>query len=116
MEHLNGCGLVTSTLRQETSKLLPALILRGCALCGFQTLSAPLGSDRRGEIGELLGQQRRQLVAGLRCLQGSRCGLARCHKRRHLRAVGVEIGDDAGLHPQRILERRDRSLPASLRI
>ena len=114
MEHLNGCGLVTSTLRQETSKLLPALILRGCALCGFQTLSAPLGSDRRGEIGELLGQQGRQLVAGLRCLQSSRCGLARCHKRRHLGAVGVEIGDDAGLHPQRILQRRDRGLPARL--
>ena len=107
MEHLNGCGLVTNTLGQEPAKLLPALVLRGCALGCFQALSAPLGSDRCGEIGELLGQQGRQLVAGLRCLQGSRCGLARCHKRRHLRTVGIEIGDDAGLHPQRILQRRN---------
>ena len=114
MEHLNGCGLVTNTLGQEPAKLLPALVLRGRALRGFQALSAPLGSDRCGEIGELLGQQGRQLVAGLRCLQSSRCGLARCHKRRHLGAVGVEIGDDAGLHPQRILQRRDRGLPARL--
>ena len=54
MEHLNGCALVTSTLGQETPKLLPALVLRGRALCGFQALSTPLGSDRCGEIGELL--------------------------------------------------------------
>jgi len=56
VEHLNGCGLVTSTLGQEAPKLLSALVLRRCALCGFQALSAPLGSDRCGEIGELLGQ------------------------------------------------------------
>ena len=59
MEHLNGCGLVTNTLRQEAPKLLPALILCGGALCGFKTLSASLGSDGCGEIGELLGQQGR---------------------------------------------------------
>ena len=116
MEHLNGCGLVTNTLGQETPKLLPALVLRCCALCSFEALSAPLSSDRCGEIGELLGQQGRQLVAGLRCLQGSRRGLARGHKRRHLGTVGVEIGDDAGLHPQRILQRRNRGLPARLRV
>jgi hypothetical protein len=116
MEHLNGCCLVANTLGQKPAKLLPPLVLRGCALRGFQALSAPLGSDRCGEIGELLGQQSRQLVAGLRCLQSSRCRLARCHKRRHLRTVGVDIGDDAGLHPQRILQRRDRGLPASLRV
>jgi len=116
MEHLNGCRLVTDTLGQETAKLFPALVLRGCALCSFQVLSTPLGSDRCGEIGELLGQQGRQLVAGLGGLQGPCCGLARCHKRRHLGAVSVEIGDDAGLYPQCILQRRDRGLPASLRI
>ena len=116
MEHLNGCGLVTSTLGQEAPKLLPALVLRGCALCGFKALSAPLGSDRCGEIGELLGQQGRQLVAGLGCLESALGGLARCHKRRHLGAVGVEIGDDAGLHPQRILQCRDRCLPPRLRV
>jgi len=107
MKHLNGGGLVTRALPQKAPKLLPALVLRGRALGGFQALSAPLGSDRCGQIGELLGQQGRQLVAGLGCLQGSRCGLARCHKCRHLGAVGVEIGDNAGLHPQRILQRRD---------
>ena len=116
MEHLNGCGLVTSTLGQEPAKLLPALVLRGCALRGFQALSAPLGSDRCGEIGELLGQQGRQLVAGLCCLQSTRCGLAQCHERGHLGAVGVDIGDDAGLDPQRILQRRDGGLPTRLRV
>ena len=116
MEHLNGCGLVTDPLCQETAKLLPALVLRGCALRSFQVLCTPLGNDRCCEIGELLGQQSRQLIAGLGGLQDSRCGLTRCHKRRHLRAVGVEIGDDAGLHSQRILQRRDRGLPTRLRV
>jgi len=116
MKNLNGCGLVTDALGQETPKLLPALVLRRCALRGFEALGAPLGGDRCGEIGKLLGQQGRKLVAGLRCLQSSRRGLARRHKRRHLGAVGVEIGDDAGLHPQRVLQCRDGSLPASLRV
>ena len=117
MEHLNGGGLVTDAWRQEAPKLLPALVLRGRALGCFQALGAPLRCDRCGQIGELLGLQCSELVAGLRCLQGSGRGLARCHKRRHLRAVGVEIADDAGLNPQRILQApRPRSASASARL
>ena len=55
MEHLNGCGLVTSPLRQKSSQLLPALILRSGSLGRLKNLSASLSRDRRGEIGKLLG-------------------------------------------------------------
>ena len=116
MKHLNGRGLVTNTRRQEAAELLPALILRGCALGCLQVLSASLRRDRSGQISELLGLECRELIAGLCRLQCSGGGLARRHKRRHLGAVGVEVGDDAGLHPQRILQRRNRGLPARLRV
>lgn len=69
MEHPNGCGLVTDTRRQETPELLPALVLGRCALCGFQALSASLRCDSCGQIGELLGLQCDELIAGLGRLQ-----------------------------------------------
>ena len=116
MKHLNGCGLVTDTWRQKTAQLLPALILRGCALGCLQVLSASLRRDRSGQISELLGLECCELIAGLCRLQCSGGGLARCHKRRHLRAVGVEIGDDTGVHSQSILQRRNGSLPTRLRV
>ena len=106
MKHLNGRGLVTNTRRQEAAELLPALILRGCALGCLQVLSASLRSNRSRQISELLGLECGELIAGLCGLQCPRGRLARCHKRRHLRAVGVEIGNNTGVHSQRILQRR----------
>ena len=55
VEHLNGCGLVTSPLRQKSSQLLPALILSNGSLGRLKNLGASLSRDRRGEIGKLLG-------------------------------------------------------------
>ena len=116
MEHLNGRGLVTNTRRQEAAELLPALILRGCALGCLQALGASLRRDRSGQISELLGLECCELIAGLCRLQCSGGGLARCYKRGHLRAVGVQIGDNAGVHSQRILQRRQGRLPTRLRV
>jgi len=99
MEHLNGCGLVHQHPASGNAEAVPCPGPAPMCVVRLPGSEHALGQQRCCEIGELLGQQGRQLVAGLRCLQSPRCGLARCYKRRHLRTVGVEIGDDAGLPP-----------------
>ena len=105
-------GLVPLARNKEATTLLARLFLRGGALRRFDVLRASLCRDGGGEIGELLRLQRQELVAGLCCLERPGRRLARRHQRRHLGAVCVDIADDAGLHLERVLERRDRVPPA----
>ena len=82
----------------------------------FQALGA---RDRRhdgGEIGELLGLERHELVAGLGGLQRAGGRLARRDQRIDLGARAVEILHHAGLHAHGVLEAGERVLPAGLRI
>ena len=90
------------------------LILGGGLLGGLKTLRPPLGGDGGGEIGKLLGLKRKDLIAGLGCLERAGGRLAGRHERRHLCAVGVEIADDASLHPHGVLQSADRVLPPRL--
>ena len=96
--------------------MLPALVLSGGMLGGLQVLRAPMGRDDRGEIRELLGLQRQELIAGLARLQRTGRALARGDKRRHLGTVGVEVADDRGLRPHGILQAGHRVLPTRLRV
>jgi hypothetical protein len=60
--------------------------------------------------------QREKLIAGLRRLQRAGRALALADQRRHLRAVAVDIADDAGLHAHGVLQAADGVLPARARI
>jgi hypothetical protein len=99
MEHRDGRGLIARAGRQEPPKLLLPLILGGGLLGGLKTLRPTLGGDGGGEIGKLLGLKRKDLIAGLGCLERAGGRLAGRHERRHLCAVGVEIADDALFGP-----------------
>ena len=65
MEHLHCCGLIALAGGQKAPQLFPALILSDGSLSGLQILCSPLRSNGRGEIGELLRLQRKELIAGL---------------------------------------------------
>ena len=68
MEHPYVGGLVALTWRQEALELLATLILSGGALGSIQHRGPALRGHARGEIGQLLSLQRKDLVAGLRRL------------------------------------------------
>src|SRR5208282_1950860 len=97
-------------------KLLLPLILSGGLLSALKALGPSLRSDSGGEVRELLGLESKDLIAGLGRLKRARRRLARRHQRRGLRAVGVEIADDASLNAKSVLQSADRVLPALLSI
>ena len=107
MEHLNIGGLVANARYEEATELLPALVLCSGTLGSFQTLRPSLSRNSRGEVSELLGLQSDELVASLRCLEGTGGRLTRRHQRRHLGTIGVEISDNTGLNLERILKCGD---------
>lgn len=77
VEHLDGLRLVAAAIAQKPAKLLLSLTL-GLRLARlFERLGAALRAEHTGEIGELPGLHRGQLIAGLRCLQHADGGLAR---------------------------------------
>src|SRR5258708_1612858 len=103
VEHLHAEGLIALSRRQKAPELLSALVLRGRTLSRFKALRPPLCRYGSGEIGELLRLKREDLIAGLSSLQGATGTLARRYERGRLCAVGVEVADDAGLNPERVL-------------
>src|SRR5947208_2640826 len=116
MEHPHVLELIALSRGQKPPELFSALVLRSRALSCFKALRPALSREGSREIGELLSLKRKDLVAGLRCLQSATGTLARRHKRGRLCAVGVEVADDAGLDAERVLQRSDRVLPARLRV
>ena len=56
--------------------------------------------------------QGENLIAGLGGLQRASRPLALREERRHLRAVGVDIPDNTGLHAHRVLQSADGIVPA----
>src|SRR3546814_15373956 len=74
-----------------------------------------MGGDDGREVSELLRLQCEKLVAGLCRLQRACRALALPDQRRHLRPVGVDVADDAGLDTHRILQAADGVLPALAR-
>src|SRR5271165_605020 len=114
VEHLRGAGLIASAVVEEVLKLLLSLDL---ALDLTRTIEALGAGNRRhdgGEIGELLGLKRDELVARLRGLQRARGRLARRDERADLGAGRVEILHDASLDAHGVLESGSRVLPARL--
>ena len=96
--------------------LLLRLLLALDVARAFQALGAGDRRHDRGEVGELLGLERDELVAGLRGLQRAGRGLARRDQRVDLGAGAVEILHHAGLHAHGVLEAGERVLPAGLRV
>ena len=69
MEHLNGLRLVALAIAQEAAELLLSLAL-GFHLAGrLQRLGTALRREQSGQIRELSGLHRDQLIAGLGGLQ-----------------------------------------------
>ncbi len=119
MKHLHVRGLIALARRQKPPQLLAALVLRRWATSRFKILRPALRRDGRGEISEAVeGLKREDLVAGLRRLQRAACALARCHLApTSAGAVGLEVADNTGLHPQGVLLRCcDGVLPTRLRV
>ena len=106
--------LIAGARRQKPPKLLLPLILGGGLLGALKALGPSLRGDGGGEVRELLGLERKDLIAGLGRLKRAGRRLARRDQRRHLRAVGVEIADDASLNAQeRPAKRRPSSATAA---
>ena len=103
MKHLDGLGLISAPARKKAAELLVSLFL----ICGgaspIEALGARLRRDERGQIGDLLGLKRDQLVAGLGCLQLADGRLARRDERISFGARRVQIPDHASLNSQRVL-------------
>ena len=116
MEHPHVSGLIALSRRQKPPELFSALVLCGGALTCFKALRPTLSREGSREIGELLRLKRQNLIAGLGRLQGATGTLTRCHKRGRLDAVGVEVADDAGLNPKRVLQRSNRIVPPLLSV
>ena len=111
-----GGRLIAGARRQKPPKLLLPLILGGGLLGALKALGPSLRGDGGGEVRELLGLEGEDLVARLGRLKRAGRRLARGDQRRHLRAVGVEIADDASLNAKSVLQGADRVLPALLSI
>ncbi|GCC47852.1 hypothetical protein chiPu_0031896 [Chiloscyllium punctatum] len=111
-EHPGVAGLIADAGGQEPSALLAALFGSRRAFGFRERLRAAVGGDDGGEIGELLGLECEELVAGLGRLQRAGSALALANQRGQLRAVGVDVADDARLHPHRVLQTANRVLPA----
>ena len=69
MEHPDVAGLIALAGREEAAELLAPLLLRGGALGRLRLCARALRGDDRSQVGELLGLQCEELVAGLRRLQ-----------------------------------------------
>ncbi len=65
MEHLRGAGLIAGAVVEEVGDLLLRLRLVLDLARPVQALGAGHGGDDRGEVGELLGREAHELVAGL---------------------------------------------------
>src|SRR5579884_1534003 len=103
-EHAGVAGLIAGAGGEEAPALLAALFGRGRALRFGKRACASIGRHDGGEVGELLGLEGEDLVAGLRRLQRTGGALALADQRRHLGAVGVEIADHRCLHTHGILK------------
>ena len=69
VEHLDGLGLIAPAIGEEAPQLFLRLAL-GLRHAGrLQRLGAALRGEQPGEIGQLSGLNRDQLIAGLRRLQ-----------------------------------------------
>src|SRR5271166_1538251 len=73
VEHLRGAGLIASAVVEEVLKLLLSLDLTLDLARAIQALGTGDRRHDRGEIGELFGLKRDELVARLRGLQRA-CG------------------------------------------
>src|SRR3546814_10416395 len=100
-EHAGVAGLISAAGGQEAAALLATLLGSRRALRFGQCLSPSVRGDDGREIGELLGLEREELIAGLRRLQGAGRALALADERRHLGTGGVAVADDAGLDRKR---------------
>jgi hypothetical protein len=69
MKHLDGLGLITPAGREKAVKLLVGLLLVRGRPSPIQALSPRLCRNNGCQVGNLLGLQRDQLVAGLGCLE-----------------------------------------------
>src|SRR5579859_7886942 len=77
VEHLRGAGLVARPVIEEIGELLLRLLLVLDCARAFQALSPSDRHHDAGQVGQLFGQQRDQLVAGLRRLERPGRRLAR---------------------------------------
>ena len=112
VEHPRVAGLVAAARRQEAAELLAGLLL-AAARCGrLEALGAALRGDDGGEIGELLGLQGEELVAGLRRLQrAGRDWLDATSDDISARLVS-RLPTTPACTCMRVLEAADRVLPA----
>ena len=62
---LTACGGISAVFMLSIIPLILGVGLRG----GLKTLRPSLGGDGGGEIGKLLGLKRKDLIAGLGCLE-----------------------------------------------
>src|SRR6266446_8497962 len=115
VEHPHGLRLITLRSAEESVELLARLLLVGVGPGASEALCARLRRNDCGQVGELLGLERDELVAGLRGLKAAHRRLTRRHERIGLDARGIEVLDNAGLDVQRILVACKRVLPALLR-
>src|SRR5690606_14831421 len=95
VEHLRVAGLVAAARRQKAAALLAPLCGGRGPLGLRQRAGAAIGRDQGDQVGELLRLEGEKLVTGLGRLQRAGCRLALVDERRHLRAVRVDIADDA---------------------
>src|SRR3954468_22598713 len=114
VEHPHVLRLIALPWRQKPPELFSPLVLGCRALRRLKALRPALCRDSGGEVGKLLRLKCEDLIAGLGCLQGAARTLARRHERRCLDTIGVEIADDTGLDPERVLQRSDGILPPRL--
>src|ERR1700722_3577987 len=115
VEHLYGARLVAWAVIEEVGKLLLRLQLVLDIARALQALGACDGRHDGGEVGKLLGLERRELIAGLSGLKRAGRGLARRDQRIDLSAGAVEVLHGASLHAHGVLEAGERVLPAGLR-
>ena len=116
MEHPHGLGLVTATGGNKLLELRPRLLLVGGGASAIEALGTTLRRDERGQIGELPGLQRDELIAGLTGLQHSDRRLACREEPTGLGPGRVEALYHAGLDAQRVLITGKGVLPAGLRV
>ncbi len=116
VEHLRVAGLVAGAVVQKLRRLGSRLLLGFDRARPVQTLGSRNRRHHRGEIGELLGLDRDQLIAGLCSLQRAGRRLAGVHQRIDLCVGALEILHHTGLHTHRILIRSKCVLPTGLRV
>ncbi len=78
----------------------------------MKRLRPAIGRDDGREVGELLRLKRQELIASLCHLKGASRALALTDQRRHLRSIGIDVADNAGLDTHGVLQAADGILPA----